>query len=101
MSEPTISFTYTQTGQRASMTDATGTTNYSSYDNRERLKTKATPEGTLSYTYDAHGNLLTLASSNANGASMTYTYDALNRLASAGQSSRGTGRALHAHDLQL
>jgi RHS repeat-associated protein len=83
LSEPTISFTYTQTGQRASMTDATGTTNYSSYDNRDRLKTKATPEGTLSYTYDVHGNVLTIASSNTNGASMTYTYDALNRLASA------------------
>jgi YD repeat-containing protein len=48
---------------------------------RDRLKTKATPEGTLNYTYDAHGNLLTIASSNTNGASMTYTYDVLNRLA--------------------
>jgi RHS repeat-associated protein len=65
------------------MTDASGTTNYSSYDSRDRLKTKATPEGTLSYTYDAHGNVLTVASSNTNGASMTYTYDVLNRLASA------------------
>jgi len=35
-------------------------------------KTKATPEGTLNYTYDAHGNLLTITSSNTNGASMTY-----------------------------
>jgi YD repeat-containing protein len=47
------------------------------------LKTKVAPEGTLNYTYDAHGNLQTLASSNTNGASMTYTYDVLNRLASA------------------
>jgi RHS repeat-associated protein len=45
--------------------------------------TEATPEGTLTYTYDAHENLLTIASSNTNGASATYTYDALNRLASA------------------
>src|SRR5439155_8506050 len=52
-------------------------------DNRDRLKTKATPEGTLTYTYDAHGNVLTINSSNTNGTSMTYTYDALNRLASA------------------
>ena len=51
------------------------------YDNRDRLKTKATPEGTLTYTYDAHGNVLTINSSNTNGASMTYTYDVLNRLA--------------------
>jgi len=57
--------------------------NYPSYDNRDRLLTKATPEGTLNYTYDAHGNLLTIVSSNTNGASMTYTYDVLNRLATA------------------
>jgi RHS repeat-associated protein len=78
-----VSFTYTATGQRATMTDPSGTTNYSSYDNRDRLLTKATPEGTLTYTYDAHGNVLTINSSNTSGASMTYTYDALNRLASA------------------
>jgi RHS repeat-associated protein len=78
-----ISFTYTATGQRATMTDPSGTTNYSSYDNRNRLLTKATPDGTLTYTYDAHGNVLTINSSNTNGASMTFTYDALNRLASA------------------
>src|SRR6266849_3637157 len=83
LGQPTISFTYTPTGPRASMTDASGTTNYTSYDNRDRLKTKATPEGTLNYTYDAHGNLLTIVSSNTNGASMTYTYDVLNRLATA------------------
>ena len=35
------------------MTDASGTTNYTSYDNRDRLKTKVTPEGTLNYSYDA------------------------------------------------
>ncbi len=81
--EPTVSFTYTPTGQRLSMVDASGTTNYSSYDNRDRVLTKATPQGTLSYTYDAHGNVLTIASSNTNGGSMTYTYDVLNRLASA------------------
>jgi YD repeat-containing protein len=65
------------------MTDPSGTTNYTPYDNRDRLKAKATPEGTLNYTYDTHGNLLTIVSSNTNGASMTYTYDALNRLGSA------------------
>ncbi len=30
LGQPTISFTYTPTGQRASMTDASGTTNYTS-----------------------------------------------------------------------
>jgi RHS repeat-associated protein len=82
LNEPTISFTYSPTGKRQTMVDATGTTTYT-YDNRDRLTSKATPEGTLSYTYDAHGNLLTIGSSNTNGASMTYTYDVLNRLASA------------------
>jgi YD repeat-containing protein len=66
-------------GQRATMTDASGTTTYS-YDNLERLTRKATPEGTLSYTYDAAGNLATMTSSNTNGASVAYTYDDLNRL---------------------
>src|SRR5437899_1684877 len=65
------------------MTDPSGTTNYSSYDNRDRLLTKQTPEGTLTYTYLRRPRRLfsTIASSNTNGASMTYTYDALNRLA--------------------
>src|SRR5215472_6228699 len=64
------------------MTDASGTTTYA-YDNRDRLISKITPEGTLMYTYDAASNLLTLASSNANGVSMSYSYDATDRIASA------------------
>ena len=74
-----IGFTYTATGRRLSMTDASGTTSYA-YHNRDRLLTKATPFGTLTYSYDAAGNLKTLSSSNVGGASMTYTYGALNRL---------------------
>ena len=81
-SQPAVKFTYTSTGKRLSMTDAGGITNYT-YDNRDRLKSKITPQGTLSYTYDGAGNLLTMASSNANGASMTYTYNAADRLATA------------------
>ena len=46
----------------------------------DRLITKATPEGTLTYTYDGDGHVLTITSSNANGASVSYTYDSLNRL---------------------
>jgi RHS repeat-associated protein len=76
-----VGFTYTNTGRRASMTDASGTTTYT-YDSRDRLLTKATPLGTLTYTYDAAGNILSTKSSNANGAAMTNTYDALNQLAS-------------------
>jgi YD repeat-containing protein len=42
------------------MTDASGITNYT-YDTRDRLLTKASPFGTLTYTYDAAGNILTVA----------------------------------------
>jgi RHS repeat-associated protein len=79
LSEPTVSFTYTATGKRASMTDASGPTNYT-YDNLDRLKTKANPQGTLTYTYDAAGNVASMTSSNINGISVSYTYDSMNRL---------------------
>jgi YD repeat-containing protein len=77
--ESAVSFTYTPTGKRASMTDASGTTTYG-YDTMDRLRSKSTPEGTLSYTYDAGGTLASMTSSNANGVSTSYTYDSLNRL---------------------
>jgi YD repeat-containing protein len=76
--EPTVSFTYTPTGKRASMTDASGTTTYS-YDSLDRLTMKATPEGTLNYTYDAASNLASMTSSDGN-VSAAYTWDELNRL---------------------
>jgi RHS repeat-associated protein len=78
--EPTVSHTYTATGQYATTTDASGTTTYT-YDNMDRITTKVTPEGTLNYTYDAASNVASIRSSNLNGASMSYTYDDLNRLA--------------------
>jgi RHS repeat-associated protein len=77
--EPTVSFTYTPTGKRQTMTDASGTTTYS-YDGADRLQKKATPEGTLDYTYDAAGHLASMSSENANGVSVSYAYDNLNRL---------------------
>lgn len=46
----------------------------------DRLTAKATPEGTLNYSYNAAGHVASIASGNANGASMSYGYDALNRL---------------------
>ncbi len=79
LAEPTVAFTYTLTGQRAAMTDASGTTTYA-YDALDRLIAKATPFGTLRYTYDAASNLLTLQSSNVNGTAVSYAYDDLNRL---------------------
>ncbi len=79
LGEPVESFNYTATGKRATMTDASGTTTYG-YDALDRLITKATPQGTLSYTYDAAGNVASMISSNANGISVAYQYDELNRL---------------------
>ena len=61
------------------MTDQSGTTTYG-YDSMDRLTSKATPEGTLSYTYDAAGNLQSMTSNHANGVSATYSYDDLSRL---------------------
>jgi RHS repeat-associated protein len=77
---PTVSFGYTPTGQRQSMVDASGTATYS-YDVRDRLIQKATPEGTLDYTYDEAGNLTSIQSSNTGGTSVSYSFDQLNRLA--------------------
>ena len=76
-----VSFTYSLTGRRLTMTDPSGITSYS-YDARDRLISKATPEGTLSYSYDASGNVLSMRSSNVNGVAVEYSYDALNHLAS-------------------
>jgi len=88
LNEPTVSFTYTATGQRATMTDASGTTTYS-YDSLDRLTQKATPEGTLNYTYDIAGNLASMTS--ADGAvSVSNTWDKLNRLSAVADSRTGT-----------
>src|SRR5215467_8059792 len=54
---PATTFAYTVTGSRASMTDISGATTYT-YDSRDRVLVKATPEGTLSYSYDASGNVM-------------------------------------------
>jgi len=60
---------------------ADGTVHYT-YDALDRLTTKATPEGTLSYTFYPTGKVQTIQSSNTNGISVAYTYDDLNRLSS-------------------
>jgi RHS repeat-associated protein len=86
--EPDVRFTYTPTGRRASMTDASGTTSYA-YDARDRLLEKATPAGTLSYTYDAQGNVARIRSSNAGGVDTSYAWDSAGQLASV-TDNRGT-----------
>ncbi|MEW5848200.1 MAG: RHS repeat-associated core domain-containing protein [Myxococcota bacterium] len=89
LNEPTVSFTYFSTGQRQSMTDAWGATTYS-YDDRDRLLTKATPAGTLTYTYDDVGNVRSIRSSNAGGTDVQYEWDAANQLAAVVDSNTGT-----------
>jgi RHS repeat-associated protein len=81
LSEPAVSFTYSPTGKRKTMTDASGQTTYN-YNDRDWLLSKQTPQGTLTYTYDAMGHPLSLRSSNTNGASINYSYDVVNRLQS-------------------
>ena len=85
-----VTFAYTATGKRQSMTDAAGQTVYT-YDNMDRLKTKQTPQGTLTYGYDAAGNLTSMVSSNVNGISVSYTYDEGNRLKTVTEN-RSTGQ---------
>ena len=48
--------------------------------------TKATPAGTLTYTYDPAGNVSTVRSSNTNGTSVDYGWDDANRLEGAAKS---------------
>ena len=78
-SDAPVSYTYWPTGTRKTMTDASGTTSYF-YDSMNRLTQKQTPEGTLTYAYDAAGNLQSMTSNHTPGVSATYTYDDLNRL---------------------
>ena len=74
-----VQFGYNELGLRTNMVDASGVTTYR-YDNRNRLIEKATPEGTLSYSYNANGQVTNITSFNANGVVLNYAYDQLNRL---------------------
>ncbi len=70
----TVSFSYTATGRRATMTDASGVTSYT-YTNRDRVAVKSTPQGALSYTYDTADHVISTMSSNPNGTNVSYDYD--------------------------
>ena len=91
-----ITFTYTASGQRATMTDPSGTTTYT-YTNRDQVLIKATPEGTLAYTYDLSGNAASVVSSNANGTNVSYVWDADNRLQTVTDNRNG-GATTYAYD---
>jgi RHS repeat-associated protein len=97
LGQPAVHYSYSATGQRLSMVDASGTTSYT-YDLRDRLIQKVTPEGTLTYTYDAGGNLLSTRSSNTGGTSVNYAYDTLNRLSTVTDNRLASGTTSYAYD---
>jgi RHS repeat-associated protein len=97
LGEPQVTFTYTETGQRASMTDASGTTTYT-YNAQDALLKKQTPWGALTYTHDARGYVRSLRSSNADGVAINYTYDTSNRLASVTDLRAAGGTTAYAYD---
>jgi RHS repeat-associated protein len=98
LGEPDVIYSYTGTGMRRSMTDASGSTSYT-YDHRDRLLTKQTPQGTLSYTYDLAGSLISMRSSNADGVSVDYTYDDLHRLEAIIDNRLAAGTTTYAYDV--
>ncbi|MCU7935407.1 MAG: tandem-95 repeat protein [Candidatus Thiodiazotropha sp. (ex Dulcina madagascariensis)] len=75
----TVAYSYTATGKIASVTDASGITDYS-YDSRDRLIRVDNPDGSfIAYAYDAMGNRTELTTP---AGTVFYTFDALNRLES-------------------
>jgi RHS repeat-associated protein len=99
--EPAVTFGYNTLGLRTNMTDASGATSYS-YDERNRLvqKTKSWAATSfslsLSYGYDANGNVTNIVSSNPNGSDVSYEYDALNRLSAVNDAK--VGRTAYSYD---
>jgi YD repeat-containing protein len=97
LGEPITGYSYTPAGDRAAMTDASGTTLYT-HDARHQLLSKATPQGSLAYTYDAAGNLVSTRSSNMDGVSVNYNYDAVNRLESVVDNRLASGTTTYGYD---
>ncbi len=85
----TLTYAYDANGNRATLTDATGTTAFG-YDQLNRLTSAAYPGGygTWSWTYDQVGNRLI---QNSPSGQTTYGYDANNRLTQ-------TGSATYSYD---
>jgi RHS repeat-associated protein len=84
--EGVIYYSYTPTGQVATVIDQRGVTAYG-YDERDRIVRIDYPAGdSLSYAYDAAGNRISLSSSEG---TVSYTYDANNRLTSVTDPSSG------------
>jgi RHS repeat-associated protein len=83
-----VTYTYIpSSGQRYSMTDASGTTYFEGYDSNGHVTQVQRPQGGLSYTYDAAGNLTWLSGPSN---TVSYTYPALNRLSTVKEANTGT-----------
>ncbi len=95
-----ITFTYTVSGQRATMSDVSGTTTYGYDANRDWLVSKTKVNSaftvTLNYTNDVAGNVVAMKTSTANGTLVYYQWDALNRLA--GVSGPNVGQTTYGYD---
>ncbi|MDR6553468.1 RHS repeat-associated core domain-containing protein [Paenibacillus qinlingensis] len=73
-----IQYTYDEAGNRASMTDESGTSSYT-YDSNNRLKQIAKDGKTqISYTYDVVGNIESVT--DKTGFKTSYTYDKSSRM---------------------
>ncbi|MFY9222375.1 MAG: RHS repeat-associated core domain-containing protein [Blastocatellia bacterium] len=98
-----FTYTYTPMGQRSfvqdeSIVDNTGIITYA-YNQTDRLISKQTSNGTLTYTYDAVGNLLTIQSSNTEGVRVNYGYDSHNRLRTVTDLNLSVGITSYDYDL--
>jgi len=83
--DETVHFAYDTAGRRLSMTDATGTTQYTYAAATGWLKTVTFPDDrTIQYQYDARGNRTRMT--DPFGKVTTYQYDANSRLQSVGPS---------------
>ncbi len=75
---PDVGYTYTADGQRASMSDGSGTTMYT-YDRLDRLTATTNGAGhSVGYAYDADGNITTITY--PDGSKVTRGYDSLDRV---------------------
>jgi RHS repeat-associated protein len=94
----TTTYTYTDAGDLATVTDAAGNKWQHTYDQRRRMIKTADPDkGVSESTYDAAGQLVT--AKDARGVTLAYTYDALGRKTSLRDGSvTGTPRAEWTYD---
>lgn len=90
-------YTYSVLGNLLTVSQGTQTRSFT-YDSLSRLRTALNPEsGTVTYTYDDNGNLLTKTDSRVPAVTTTYAYDALNR-ATTRSYSDGTPTVTYAYD---